>query len=56
MQKKKIANLIMVLIFAMLAASVVHSALSQRDASPAALRMVYHIQILIVNSLTVPHH
>ena len=46
MQKKKIANLIMVLIIAMLAAGGGLWAFSQRDAAPAALGTEYHIQKL----------
>ena len=44
MQKKKIANLIMVLIIAALAAGGGFWAFSQRDAAPAALGTEYHIQ------------
>ena len=54
MQKKKIANLIMVLIIAMLAAGGGLWAFSQRDAAPAALGTEYHIQKLNDNALTEP--
>ena len=54
MQKKKIANLIMVLIIAMLAAGGGFWAFSQRDAAPAALGTEYHIQKLNDNALTEP--
>ena len=54
MQKKKIANLIMVLIIAALAAGGGFWAFSQRDAAPAALGTEYHIQKLNDNALTEP--
>lgn len=54
MHKKRIANLIMVLIIAALAAGGGFWAFSQRDAAPAALGTEYHIQELNDNVLTEP--